>query len=153
HGRRTRPHVRCSASVQSARFGQSGEDPAAARLPGMGGTRDAARRGHRMIEALRGFTGKARALFGAEHAPGVAGVTALGIAYAKPVDEVAELVGWCGSEGVPIGPAGGCTWLCSGRPPANPPLVVSVRELVAVSDYEPADLVVSVQAGVTLSAL
>ena len=106
-----------------------------------------------MIEAIRGFTGKARVLFGAEHAGPVAGVQALGIAYPKTVDEVAELVRWCASEGVPIEPAGGCTWLSSGTPPADPPLIVSVRELAAVSAYEPADLVVSVQAGVTLAAL
>src|SRR5262245_6237255 len=108
-------------------------------------------RGRGMTQALRGLSGKARVLFGAEHAPSMTGVPALGIAYPKTVDEVAELVRWCAPEGVPIEPAGGCTWLSNGRPPANPPLIVSLRELVAVSDYEPADLVVSVQAGVTLT--
>ena len=106
-----------------------------------------------MIEALRGFAGKAVVLAGAEQAPAVAGAQALGIAYPRTVEEVAELVRWCASEGVPIEPAGGCTWLSRGRPPAHAPLIVSVRELTAVSDYEPADLVISVQAGVTLTAL
>src|SRR6185503_344438 len=101
-----------------------------------------------MIEALRRFAGKARVLLGAVQPPAVAGVPALGVAYPRTADEVAELVSWCAAEGVPVEPAGGCTWLSSGRPPSNAPLIVSVRELSAVSEYEPADLVVSAQAGV-----
>jgi glycolate oxidase FAD binding subunit len=69
------------------------------------------------------------------------------------VEEVAAVVRWCASENVPLEPAGGCTWLGSGKPPERAPLVVSLRKLKDVSEYEPADLVVSVQGGITLSEL
>ncbi len=106
-----------------------------------------------MLDTLRSFAGKARVLLGAEAPAAVAGVAPIGIAYPRTVDEVGEIVRWCASEGVPIEPSGGGTWLSSGNPPANPPLIVSVRELNEVIEYEPADLVVTAQAGVALTEL
>src|SRR5262245_127875 len=104
-----------------------------------------------MLQSLRKLLGKGSVQSNARYT--VAGVAPLGIAFPESADALVQVVKWCGAENVPIEPAGGCTWLGSGRPPAEPPLVVSTRKLAAVTEYEPADLVVSAQAGITLIAL
>jgi glycolate oxidase FAD binding subunit len=83
----------------------------------------------------------------------VAGVAPLGVVAPETADGVAEVLALCAAEGVPVEPAGAGTWLARGRRPANPPLVVSTRRLDRVLEYEPADLVAGVQAGVSHEAL
>jgi glycolate oxidase FAD binding subunit len=105
-----------------------------------------------MLDSLRKRLGPDR--LNVEDAPAaVAGVAPIGLVAPRNVEEIAEVVRWCASEDIPLEPAGGCTWLGSGKRPERAPLVLSVRKLDEVSEYEPADLVATVQAGVTLDKL
>jgi glycolate oxidase FAD binding subunit len=80
----------------------------------------------------------------------VAGVAALAVVEPDSADAVAEVLALCTGEGVPVEAAGACTWLRHGPAPAAPPVVVSTARLRRVTEYEPADLVIGVQAGATL---
>ena len=61
--------------------------------------------------------------------------------------------GVCRAQGKALFPWGRGTRQHVGYAPSRDGLVISTEHLSAVTDYEPADLVASVQAGVTLSAL
>jgi glycolate oxidase FAD binding subunit len=76
-------------------------------------------------------------------------------AVVAPADAtgVAAVLALCAGAGVPVAPAGGGTWLAAAQAPAAPPVLISTRRLDAVTEYEPADLVIGVQAGVTLRDL
>ena len=173
-----RPHVRCAARVQSARAGQPRQGSAAARMPGVGRTGNAARRGHasrererererergegfgrgfgairvwaRMIESLRRSAGKARVLLGAVQPPRSRAC--------ERRHRVSDKRGGsrCGRAVVRKREASRSSrraaapgWATANRP-SERRLVLSLRKLKDVSEYEPADLVVSVQAGMTL---
>ena len=83
----------------------------------------------------------------------VAGLPPLAVVAPADAGGVAATLALCAAERVPVAPAGGCTWLAAAHPPGAPPVVLSTRRLDAVTEYEPADLVVGVQAGVTLRDL
>ena len=65
-------------------------------------------------------------------------------------EEVCEVIKLAHHEGWIVVPAGAATWLDAGNPLARVHLVVSTRRLNRILDHEPADLVASAQAGVTL---
>jgi glycolate oxidase FAD binding subunit len=86
----------------------------------------------------------------------VAGVRPLAVVAPESPDGVAEVLALCAAEGVPVEPAGAGTWLGRGAGRAKPgdaPLVLSTRRLSGVLEYEPADLVVGLAAGVPHSDL
>lgn len=83
----------------------------------------------------------------------VAGLPPVAIVAPGTAAGVAAALALCAGARVPVAPAGGCTWLAAAHVPGAPPVVVSTRRLEAVTEYEPADLVIGVQAGVTLRDL
>jgi glycolate oxidase FAD binding subunit len=78
------------------------------------------------------------------------GVMAAGrVAPTTPV-EVAELLAESSEQGMAVVPVGGGTALSLGNPPERADLVLSTERLSRVIDYEPTDLVLSVEAGARL---
>ncbi len=73
------------------------------------------------------------------------------VAAPSTTAEAQEIV--CQERGRALFPWGGGTRQHVGYAPGRAGLVVATRHLDAVTDYEPADMVATVQAGVTLSAL
>ena len=76
------------------------------------------------------------------------------VVAAPPSDEAAaELLALASAEGwaVEVAGSGGC--LDAGHVPGRVDLVVTTEALVGVESHEPADLVATVRAGTTLSAL
>lgn len=68
-------------------------------------------------------------------------------------DELARVLALACEEGWSVVPAGTGGWLAAGNRLRGADLVLSTRRLDAIVDVEPADLVATVQAGVTLSML
>jgi glycolate oxidase FAD binding subunit len=66
---------------------------------------------------------------------------------------LAAVLAWASARRVPVVLRGGGTHLGWGRVPAVFDLVVSTRRLCRIRHHEPGDLTVSVEAGMTLSAL
>ena len=73
----------------------------------------------------------------------------------RPGDDetVAETLAWANSQGLTVVPRGAGTTLGLGEPPRRADLVLDLSRLNRVLEYEPADLTVTVQAGVTLGQL
>ncbi len=66
------------------------------------------------------------------------------------IGEACELIKLASCEGWSVVPSGACTWLNAGNPIERVNVVVSTARLNQFLDHEPADLVASAQAGVTL---
>ncbi|MGH7467470.1 MAG: FAD-binding oxidoreductase [Longimicrobiales bacterium] len=81
----------------------------------------------------------------------VGGVVPRAVVTPANVEQVAGVLRWASSARIPIEPAGAGTWLNAGRPPHVAPIVLSTRGLQHIAEYEPADLVASLDAGVTVS--
>ena len=98
-----------------------------------------------------------RAIVGAEHVcdggAAVDGVVPRWSAAPATIEQVAALVALAYDEGLVVVPRGGGTALELGHPPARVDLVVEMRRLDAVLEYQPEDLTVTVQAGCTAGAL
>lgn len=65
-------------------------------------------------------------------------------------DSVAAVMSWANLAGVAVYPSGGRTATQLGNPPARPGIALDLSGLDRVVDFQPADLTVSVQSGVTL---
>jgi glycolate oxidase FAD binding subunit len=83
----------------------------------------------------------------------VAGVVPRAMVAPDSVDAAARTLALCAAERWPVEPAGGATWLGAGAPPAIPPVVITTVRLQRIFEYEPANLVVGVEAGMPLDAL
>ena len=68
-------------------------------------------------------------------------------------DEVAEILRWASSKGLAVIPCGGGTQLSLGNPPRRVDLLLDLTRLDQVLDFQPADLTVTVESGVTLAQL
>ncbi len=79
----------------------------------------------------------------------------LPVAAAKPssADEVAEVMAWAHRAGISVYPSGGRTLTQLGNAPARPGIALDLSGLNRVVDFQPADLTVSVEAGVTIAQL
>ncbi|MGH9966578.1 MAG: FAD-linked oxidase C-terminal domain-containing protein, partial [Pyrinomonadaceae bacterium] len=66
------------------------------------------------------------------------------------IEEVCEVMKLAHREGWSVVPAGAATWLDVGNPLRAAHLIISTGRLSQILDHEPADLVASAQAGVTL---
>lgn len=77
------------------------------------------------------------------------------LAAARPdtPDAVAATIAWAGREGIAVYPAGGRTFAALGNPPARPGIALDLTRLNRLLDLQPADLTVSVEAGMTLAQL
>jgi glycolate oxidase subunit GlcD len=66
------------------------------------------------------------------------------------IEEACEVMKLASREGWSVVPSGAATWLDAGNPLKSATIMVSTTRLNRVLDHEPADLVASAQAGVTL---
>lgn len=69
------------------------------------------------------------------------------------VHEIQEVLNYAADSGLSVIPAGSGTKLGVGNPPDKVDLVLSTSRLDQVLEYEPADLTVTVEAGIRLAAL
>ena len=69
------------------------------------------------------------------------------------VHEIQEVLNYAADSGLSVIPAGNGTKLGVGNPPDKVDLVLSTSRLDQVLEYEPADLTVTVEAGIRLAAL
>jgi D-lactate dehydrogenase (cytochrome) len=69
------------------------------------------------------------------------------------IEEACEVLRLAASEGWAIVPAGSGTWLDVGNPLKRADVIVSTRRMRRIIEHEPADLVATAEAGVTLNAL
>jgi glycolate oxidase subunit GlcD len=69
------------------------------------------------------------------------------------IEEACEVLRLAASEGWAVVPAGAGTWLDAGNPLSRVELIVSTRRMQRIIEHEPADLVATAEAGVTLNAL
>ncbi len=108
-----------------------------------------------MIDAIRE---ELAAIVGIAHvSPGAAaavdGVTPRFVASPADVDQVSRLLALAHSGGLAVLPRGAGTASALGNPPARADLVIGLSRLNRVVEYEPADVSVSVEAGMTLDGL
>jgi glycolate dehydrogenase FAD-binding subunit len=81
------------------------------------------------------------------------GVTPLEILTPSTVEELASALKQADAAGKAVAPVGGGTQLDLGMPPTRLDLAIETTELNRVVEYEPADLTVTVEAGMRLSEL
>lgn len=77
------------------------------------------------------------------------------LAVARPsgADEVADIMRWANRTGVAVYPVGGRTFTRMGNAPARPGIALDLSGLNRILDFQPSDLTVSVEAGVTIAQL
>lgn len=75
------------------------------------------------------------------------------VAAPQSREQAAELLRLCGSEGWAVAPWGGGTQLDLGWPPERLDLVVRTDGLNRIVDYQPEDMTLTVEAGVTLGEI
>ena len=69
------------------------------------------------------------------------------------VHEIQEVLGYAADSGLSVIPAGSGTKLGVGNPPEGVDLILSTSRLDQVLEYEPADLTVTVEAGIRFATL
>ena len=69
------------------------------------------------------------------------------------VNEVSDVLKWSSAESQKVSPWGGGTQITLGNPPEQLDVVMDLSELNDMISFQPADLTVSVQAGITLDDL
>ena len=75
------------------------------------------------------------------------------VALPESVEQIQKLLAFAADRGLSVIPAGSGTKLGIGNPPRKVDLVLSTRRLNSMIEYEPADLTVTVQAGMRLANL
>ena len=75
------------------------------------------------------------------------------VALPESVEKIQKLLAFAADRGLSVIPAGSGTKLGIGNPPQKVDLVLSTRRLNSMIEYEPADLTVTVQAGMRLANL
>lgn len=104
-----------------------------------------------MIDRLRELIGDDAVSDGAASPFRVHGRTPAVVASPWNAEQAAAVLRVCSENGWAVEAAGSGTWLDWGRPPARLDVVLSTERLAGVTDYEPADLVISVAAGTPLA--
>jgi len=107
-----------------------------------------------LLDKLRGLVGPAHVLGGIECSPyALEGRAPEAVVFPGSKDEVRAVMGLASEEQIPVTPWGGGTARGIGLPPTRVGLVLGLRRLDRVLEHEPADLTVTVEAGITLAAL
>ena len=77
------------------------------------------------------------------------------MAAVRPADAdgVSTVLAWAHRSGVAVYPSGGRTLTQLGNPPARPGIALDLTRLNRLVDFQPADLTVSVEAGMTIAQL
>ena len=81
------------------------------------------------------------------------GIGSQAVVLPVSVHEIQEVLNYAADSGLSVIPAGSGTKLGVGNPPDKVDLVLSTSRLDQVLEYEPADLTVTVEAGIRLAAL
>ena len=104
-----------------------------------------------MIERLREVLGE-DVVSEADFSPfRVHGRTPPAIVSPWNTDQAAAALRLCTENGWPVEPAGAGSWLDWGRPPDRAGIVLSTERMAGVTEFEPADLTISVAAGTPLA--
>ena len=90
---------------------------------------------------------------GGQAAYAVDGLSPMAVAVPGDRRQVGEVMRWAADNRVTIFPRGGGVMLGLGNPPGRVGLVLDLSRLNRVIDYQPGDMTVSVEAGVTLAEL
>ncbi len=83
----------------------------------------------------------------------VDGHTPQAVAQPATRQEVAQVMQWASAQGLAVCPWGGGTQMALGNPPRRGDLALDLTRLDRLLDFQPADLTVTVEAGMTLAAL
>ncbi len=83
----------------------------------------------------------------------VDGLSPMAVVVPDDRRQVAEVMRWASENGVTVFPRGGGTKLALGNPPESVGLALDLSRLNRVIDYQPGDMTVTVEAGITLDAL
>ena len=83
----------------------------------------------------------------------VDGLSPMAVVVPEDRQQVAEVMRWAAENGVTVFPRGGGTKLALGNPPDSVGLALDLSRLNRVIDYQPGDMTVTVEAGITLDAL
>ena len=83
----------------------------------------------------------------------VDGVIPRAAALASTREDTAEVVGWAAAQGVSVFPRGGGTQVALGNVPAEVGLALDLSGQDRLLDYQPNDLTVTVEGGITLGQL
>jgi glycolate dehydrogenase FAD-binding subunit len=83
----------------------------------------------------------------------ICGVTPAAVARPGSAEEVAEVVRFAGAENLAIVPCGARTKLNIGAPPQRCDIALDLSGLDRITAYDPADLTLAVEPGVTLATL
>lgn len=106
-----------------------------------------------MIDALRGIVGADAVRTGPAAARwAVHGRVPTAVVAPCTTGEAAAVLALASHEGWAVELAGGGTWLDSGRPPSRLDIVLTAERLTEIAAYEPADLTISVGAGLPIEA-
>ena len=81
------------------------------------------------------------------------GISPQAVVLPTSTHEIQEVLGYAVDSGLSVIPAGSGTKLGVGNPPEGIDLILSTSRLDQVLEYEPADLTVTVEAGIQLAAL
>lgn len=112
------------------------------------------RRGAPVLDALRGIVGAEAVRTGSAAARwAVHGRVPGAVVAPCTTGEAAAVLALASHAGWAVEPAGGGTWLDSGRPPARLDIVLTAERLTEIEAYEPADLTISAGAGLPIEAL
>ncbi|MCY4365841.1 MAG: FAD-binding oxidoreductase [Chloroflexi bacterium] len=98
------------------------------------------------------------ALVGADAVLPVEGVSLDGVtpqAVARPADrqQLSEIIKWAAADGVRLFPRGGGVFSSLGNLPSQVDVILDLSRLNRIMDYQPADLTVTAEAGITLATL
>lgn len=104
-------------------------------------------------EPLRRLVGDAVLTGAAAVRFSVAGEAPSAVVAPSDAEQVAAVLALAAENGWTVEPAGAGTWLAAGRRPERADLVLSTDRLRSIREYEPADLTIGVDAGVSLDAL
>ena len=92
-------------------------------------------------------------LVGSEHVAALTEGDETGALVVAPAtfEEVCEVLRLAGSEGWTVAPAGACTWLDAGEARGRADIVLKTTRMARLVEHEPADLVATAEAGLTLA--
>ena len=107
-----------------------------------------------LASAVRGILPREQVLDGEDGQRWIgSGGTPGAVAFPASTDEAARVLTRASEEGWTVEPVGSGTWLWPGSAGTPPDLVLSASGMVRVVEYDPADLTVTAEAGMTLPAL
>ncbi len=107
----------------------------------------------RIVEEIRRVAPDALLEEGASRRFAVTGLKPSAVVAPAYVEQVAEVLSLCSSNGWTVEAAGAGTWLGAGRRPTRVDIVMTTDRLRDMPEYEPADLTIAVGAGMPVDEL